>query len=274
MRPLLILLLVWPAAATAQSTSIEGHVVIDGDSSPLAGATIAWSAGARLLTVRTDERGAFAVTTSDSMPQRLAVAKAGFVTQTVTLRARGTANEVRLRRAAIGAGIVRDAEGLPVVNVGVKLQQLTDAGDGQSWTVSTDDRGEFRTLELLPGQYRVHTVATLAVDGAGPISQMLSDAVTVDLRAGETTSIRLTHGRGAAPSGRRQRASSLASSSMLPARRPAASPSTCFAAGTKVPSATSHPLASSIGPTTKAVTACSISNRASTSSGQSMNGRS
>ena len=196
-RLLQVLLFIWPAVAAAQSTAIEGRVVIDGDSSPLRGATVAWSAGTKLVTVLTDERGAFSVPPSQPIPQRVAVTKAGFVTQTATLGANGKATEIRLPGAAIGAGIVRDPEGVPVVNVAVRVQQVAAGGDGPSWTVSTDDRGEFRTLELPAGQYRVYTIGRLTLNSEESAWQALSDAATVNVKAGETTLIALTHRRPA-----------------------------------------------------------------------------
>src|SRR5678815_152055 len=81
-RLLQVLLFIWPAVAAAQATAIEGRVVIDGDSAPLQGATVAWSVGTKLLTTQTDARGAFSIPPSPPMPQRIAVTKAGFVTQT------------------------------------------------------------------------------------------------------------------------------------------------------------------------------------------------
>jgi hypothetical protein len=191
-RLLQVLLVAWPVVATAQSTPVEGRVVMDGDASPLQGATVAWSAGKKLVTVLTDERGAFSVPPSQPMPQRVAVTRAGFVTQMASLGATGNGIEVRLSRAAIGVGMVRDADGLPVTNVGVRLQQSGPRGDGPSWTLTTDDRGEFRTLELPQGQYRVYTIGRLTIDGA-VIWQALSDAATVNLTGGETTLITLTH---------------------------------------------------------------------------------
>ena len=198
-RLLQIVLLVWPAVAAAQSTVIEGRVVTDGDSSPLQGATVAWSVGTKLLTVHTDQRGAFSVPSSNPMPPRVAVTKAGFVTQTAPLGANGNAIEIRLPRAAVAAGIVRDADGVPVVNVGVRLQRIAAGGDAPSWTVSTDDRGEFRTLELPAGQYRVYTLGRLALNAEESVWQALSDAATVNLKAGETTLVTLTHRRAAEP---------------------------------------------------------------------------
>jgi len=197
-RCLQILLLAWPAVATAQATGIEGRVVIDGDSAPLAGATVAWSEGTTLHTVLTNERGTFSVPLPGPLPPRLAIVKTGFVTQIAPPGANGTAIEIRLRRAAFGAGIVRDVEGTPVANAVVKLQLVT-AADPPSWAVRTDDRGEFRTSELPPGQYRVYTVGTLAADDVGPGTQMLSDAVTVNLEPSESRRIVLTHRRAVDP---------------------------------------------------------------------------
>jgi len=199
MRPFLqILLLVWPAVATAQLTGIEGRVVIEGDFAPLQGATVAWSEGTKLRALLTNELGTFSVPPSASIPVRLAVSKAGFVTRTETLSANRAAIEIRLQRAAVASGVVRDAEGAPVFNATVRLRQVTAGSDGPSWTASTDDRGEFWT-DLPPGQYRVDTIERLMLDGIGFALQALSDAVTVDLRSGERTRIALTHRRAAEP---------------------------------------------------------------------------
>ena len=199
-RPLLLLLVLgWPVVVGGQSASLEGRVVIDGGLTPLSGATVAWSEGATLRTVFTNERGTFSLPVSGPRPQRLAVVKAGFVTQIAPLDPQGGAIEIPLHRGAIGAGIVRDVDGMSVANAVVKLQQVTAAGDGLSWTVKTDDRGEFRTSELPPGQYRVHTIGTLAIDDVGPGTQMLSDDVTVNLGVGASTRIALTHRRAADP---------------------------------------------------------------------------
>lgn len=199
-RLLLILLLLWPVVATAQARGVEGRVVVDAaDPAPLQGATIWWSVGSRLQSVLTDERGAFFIPASAPIPQRIAVTNAGFLTQTVLTAAGGAAIEIGLRRTATAAGVVLHVDGMPVVDADVQLQQVAESGAGASWTVRTDDRGEFRTLEIPPGRYRVHTIGRLTLDDAGPVSQAMSDAVIVDLAAGEITRIRLIDRRAPEP---------------------------------------------------------------------------
>ena len=170
-----------------------------------------------------DEQGRFDLRVRPSAPYTVSVAKAGFVTVTVSLRAPSSAGalEIRIPRGGVIAGRVVDAAGRPVVGAGVRARRIDGqprdaAAPSENRYIQTDDLGEYRLSGLAAGRYEVHSIrgidsesAFRGIDPAAddrlrqlrqellPRSVPMSAGSVVDVRSGAEVSLTLVHGETA-----------------------------------------------------------------------------
>ncbi len=190
MKPVLLLVLVFPLAASAQTSStpsvpkkeecsISGVVVKLADSEPLRRARVFLQSAddhTRHISAVTDAAGHFQLKGIEPGRYHLSVNRAGFVAQEygqkrprdpgALLNLRG-GQEVkdllfRLIPSAVIAGKILDEDGEPLSEIVVSAlrQVYLEGKSGLSieTTAQTDDRGEYRLFGLSPGRYFVSAV--------------------------------------------------------------------------------------------------------------------
>ena len=159
---------------------VTGRVVASDSAKPLTRVRIRLipvvaSAGATAIITSTDAVGRFTVKDVPSGPYRVEASRAGFVTvqwgqrrvreagKTLNVTAAGTGDriDIALPKAGVISGQVLDELGLPYPNVRVEARDMRYlAGSTTRIPVpgsatTTDDRGQFRLIELAPGAYQV-----------------------------------------------------------------------------------------------------------------------
>src|SRR5713101_2343764 len=190
MKPVLLLVLVFPLAASAQTSStpsvpkkeecsISGVVVKLADSEPLRRARVFLQSAddhTRHISAVTDAAGHFQLKGIEPGRYHLSVNRAGFVAQEygqkrprdpgALLNLRG-GQEVkdllfRLMPSAVIAGKILEEDGEPLSEIVVSSarQVYLEGKSGLSieTTAQTDDRGEYRLFGLSPGRYFVSAV--------------------------------------------------------------------------------------------------------------------
>ncbi len=190
MKPVLLLVLVFPLAASAQTSStpsvpkkeecsISGVVVKLADSEPLRRARVFLQSAddhTRHISAVTDAAGHFQLKGIEPGSYELNVNRAGFVTQVygqkkpadpgavLRLRSGQEMKDLlfRLIPSAVIAGKILDEDGEPLPEIFVSaLRQGYLAGKpnlSTETTAQTDDRGEYRLFGLSPGRYFVSAV--------------------------------------------------------------------------------------------------------------------
>lgn len=159
-----------PAATkeAGASGSLNGRVVDEGEQ-PLADVAVRFTAlGRSSITPRsvvTDEEGNFRFADLPDGEYMLDAETPGYVETPGAGRSYrpGQPVTLKLRKGGVITGRVTNAEGEPVVAVGVSAQQLRNTGgsaeavsaDNYSYTQQTDDRGIYRLYGLRPGSYLV-----------------------------------------------------------------------------------------------------------------------
>ncbi|HLM56412.1 MAG TPA: carboxypeptidase-like regulatory domain-containing protein [Pyrinomonadaceae bacterium] len=161
--------------ADATTGTITGRVVGEGGE-PLAGvavyaaprATLA-PAGRRLTTATTEDDGSFALNDIAPGVYSITAAMPGYVNEIDALTGRppgsyrpGDTATVRLFKGGVITGRVTDAQGEPVVGLGVRAFRIRDPegrpstpGAGTNAEDKTDDRGVYRIYGLAPGAFVV-----------------------------------------------------------------------------------------------------------------------
>lgn len=167
---------------------VAGSVVRAGDGTPLRGAIVVLVASGRRrepMNARTDQSGRFAFTNVPPGSYRLVVERSGYARQEFGQRAlgrRGVALNLssgqrmtdllfRLIPAGVITGRVYDENGEPVVGVVVSVlrrvyregQLAFEGGESDR----TDDRGEYRIFNLMPGKYVVSATPMGGMAGFG-----------------------------------------------------------------------------------------------------------
>ncbi len=159
----------------AQAGAIEGTVVNEATGAPVAHALV-WmvtpmrAAAPRNVSVYTDGEGRFRVENLEAGPYQMMARKGGFV-DAMSLGQSGVALQLasgerksgvtlKLTPQAILSGRVLDEFGEPAQGAMVQAYSARQANGKQTWsmtrsTVTTDDRGMFRLLNLSPGRYVV-----------------------------------------------------------------------------------------------------------------------
>ncbi|HEY7475881.1 MAG TPA: carboxypeptidase-like regulatory domain-containing protein [Vicinamibacterales bacterium] len=187
---------------TTGTASISGVVVTDETPPQPARRVVVTLTGAELRPSRgaiTDDEGRFALAGLPAGRFTLTAMRPGFVTSAygakrpgrpgtaVTLTA-GQAQQVtvRLWRAAVIAGVLRDETGEPVPNVPVTAVRVSGSGGGLTLTLTnnggaTNDRGEYRIFGLEPGTYVVS--ARPASGGLSPMIALPVGEIDVALEA-------------------------------------------------------------------------------------------
>ncbi|HEV2862892.1 MAG TPA: carboxypeptidase-like regulatory domain-containing protein [Pyrinomonadaceae bacterium] len=163
-----------PGRDTSTGT-IAGRVVGEGGE-PLSGAAVYASrraasapAAGRRLTATTEDDGSFALTDIEPGVYSIMAALPGYVSEIDPLTGRtpgayrpGDTATVRLLKGGVITGRVTDAQGEPVVALGVRAFRVRDPEGrpstplpGTSMEDKTDDRGVYRIYGLAPGAYVV-----------------------------------------------------------------------------------------------------------------------
>ena len=170
-----------PAASSGADrlVTLRGRVVTEGDRpAPVRGASIAVAASGRTIDlVHSDGQGRFVAQVPERSAYLLRVAKAGFVTATVSppssVRVAAEAPfEIALTRGGVITGRVRGQRGEPLPNVTVRALRVAStsgstAPGASEATSQTDDFGEYRLSGLAPGTYSVRVSGTAkGMDGA------------------------------------------------------------------------------------------------------------
>ena len=221
MRVAVVLLVVALAPlATAQqpvTTVVRGRVLADDNiGTVLRGARVAVAGEQTAVPVFTDNEGRFTI--GAAAGARLKVSKAGYAPALVDV-AIAADMEVRLARGATLSGIVIDELGFGVGEAAVRATRLdppagVGAADLVSFITETDEQGNYRLGGLPAGRYSINSEramprVTVMVEGPeGHLMQMrldmlrrdlrtrlvpMSDALTMEMRAGEEQAATLLH---------------------------------------------------------------------------------
>lgn len=158
---LAVLLVLFPAAASAQDLTIRGRVTAAADNSPLFRARLVVTADGRSSApVYADDAGAFELPIPQSGSYRIAVSKAGYAPLAIA-GTRDTSRPIVLAmaRGAVIRGRVTDTAGDAIVGTTVALRAVDGSRTAPlaGITVDTDDRGEFRFGNLPAGRYEVQS---------------------------------------------------------------------------------------------------------------------
>ena len=191
----------WYGAAHASAQTLTGRIVRQDDPTvAVAGARVSLAGDPAADPVFTDAQGRFALPATAVLPDALHIAKAGFLSQAISVATLTPPLEVALVRGAAISGVVRDAVGTPVPGVTVRVTPRDTTDGREARTTVTDDRGAYRIARLESGQYRVNT--STAVNGVAigdtlvAASLAASDLVTVDVHAGDDLFVALTDETG------------------------------------------------------------------------------
>jgi hypothetical protein len=181
----------------AEPCEVAGSVVRSGDGTPLRGATVTLVVSGRRsepLATRTDATGRFALRNVPAGSYRLIVERTGYARQEFGQRAlgrRGVALNLspgqrmtdllfRMTPAGVITGRVFDEQGEPLVGVLVNVLRrvyregrlVFEGGESDR----SDDRGEYRIFNLMPGRYVVSATPVGGMVGAGVRRREGSDA--------------------------------------------------------------------------------------------------
>lgn len=176
---------------------MAGQVVRSGDGTPLRGATVTLVVSGRRrepLAARTDATGRFAFRNVPPGSYRLIVERTGYARQEFGQRAlgrRGVALNLspgqrmtdllfRMTPAGVITGRVYDEQGEPLVGVLVNVLRrvyregrlVFEGGESDR----SDDRGEYRIFNLMPGKYVVSATPMGGVSGSAVLRREAGDA--------------------------------------------------------------------------------------------------
>lgn len=175
MKSLLLLILAFAGLiqvekVPADTGVLSGKVLAD-DGQPMAGATVmAYSPNADnpvSRTVAADEEGNFKFVKLPLGNYQLLATRQGYVFQDVAtssprLYRTGENALLTLTRGGVITGRVMSSAGEPVVEIGVNALRVGSidgrrrpAGEPQSYSMQTDDRGQYRIFGLPPGKYLI-----------------------------------------------------------------------------------------------------------------------
>ena len=162
-----------------ESCSVSGIVIKMADSAPLRKARVMLTSveePTRTVVAVTNADGRFALKSIEPGPYRLYVSRVGFVGEgygqrkpdapgaVLTLRAGQDLKDLQFRLIPAGviSGKIYDDDGEPLPNVTVNaIRQVYSRGKSaraQAASVSTNDLGEYRLFDLVPGRYFVSCI--------------------------------------------------------------------------------------------------------------------
>ena len=201
-------------SAPASARTLRGVLVDAGSGGTLPRARVNVMSGrANLASVLTDSDGTFSVTVA-GRALAIRIVKAGYAAITVPLSlgqiSAGAPLRIAVERGGVIAGRAVDASGEPAMRVAVRRLTPDAAvwspvgfdglvGADNQFTVSPDDRGEYRVGGLVAGRYAVDaypagTMMTISPSGLnvqGIDSPFQTSSLTVDVQAGSQTGVDL-----------------------------------------------------------------------------------